>query len=354
MFRQSNWLDAKADCSNEEHRKRLRTLGALLALSVTNACRLPVELPDLFFRWLLLGGESPTAKHKLGQQLSSSCPSFEPSVEDMVALDKSLERPFEALKDAVQSDDALKGLLEIEDLPAETSAADYIAYMVRQTFLEPVQWQMSEVRKAFFRTLPSPPQGQRAGFSSAAGGHFLASVASASAALLHVLPRPPVLAEIIRGKSPILGDRSGSGGGGGDSSLRLPSPSRGSRGAVQQEDKWRHHAKDFDFREEFSVYEDRELVACVPLHEVSRNRRTATGPTTCSPLCRERMICAQSVIFLRIFRNHCRLRCSLNDVRSPNQLEGNPGYILHNLNVSTVSAGVVIGEALVILPMTMT
>ncbi|CAM9322479.1 unnamed protein product, partial [Ectocarpus sp. 8 AP-2014] len=259
---ESNWLDAKADRSNDEHRKRLRTLGALLALSVTNSCRLPVELPDLFFRWLLFGGESAVVKHKHGQQLSPSCPSFEPSVEDMVALDKSLERPFEALKDAVQSDDALKGLLEIEDLPADTSAADYIAHMVRQTFLEPVQWQMSEVREAFFRTLlPSAPQGQ---LSSGAGGHVLGSTSST---LLNVLPRPPVLAEIIRGKSPVFGDCSGSGGSGGDSSLRFPSPSEGSRGELQQKDKWRHDGKDFDFRVAFSVYEDRELVTCVPLHE---------------------------------------------------------------------------------------
>ncbi|CAM9110918.1 unnamed protein product [Ectocarpus fasciculatus] len=261
---ESNWLDAKADRSNNEHRKRLRTLGALLALSVTNSCRLPVELPDLFFRWLLLGGESATVTQRHGQQLLPSRLSFEPSVENMVALDKSLERPFEALKDAVQSDDALKGLLEIEDLPAETSPADYIAYMVRQTFLEPVQWQMSEVREAFFRTLPSAPQGQLAGFSSDAGGRALDS---ASSKLLHVLPRPPVLAEIIRGKSPLFGDCSGNGGGGGGLSLSLPSPSGGPRGEVQEKDKWRQNAKDFDFRLAFSVYEDRDLVACVPLHE---------------------------------------------------------------------------------------
>ncbi|CAN0234772.1 unnamed protein product, partial [Ectocarpus sp. 12 AP-2014] len=262
---ESNWLDAKADRSNDEHRKRLRTLGALLALSVTNSCRLPVELPDLFFRWLLLGGERATVKHKHGQQLSPSCHSFEPSVEDMVALDKSLERPFEALKDAVQSEDALKGLLEIEDLPADTSAADYITYMVRQTFLEPVQWQMSEVREAFFRTLlPSAPQGQLEEFASGAGGHVFGSISSTP---LTVLPRPPVLAEIIRGKSPVFGDCSGSGGGGGDSSSRLPSPSERSRGELQEKDKWRHDGKDFDFRVTFSVHEDRELVACVPLHE---------------------------------------------------------------------------------------
>lgn len=42
----------------------------MLALSVTNACRLPVELPDLFFRWLLLGGQG-----------GRDAEMFEPSIE---------------------------------------------------------------------------------------------------------------------------------------------------------------------------------------------------------------------------------------------------------------------------------
>lgn len=49
------WLDATASADDSGHRRRLSTLGCLLALSVLNACRLPVQLPDLFFRWLLLG-----------------------------------------------------------------------------------------------------------------------------------------------------------------------------------------------------------------------------------------------------------------------------------------------------------
>ena len=53
--------------------------------------------------------------------------------QDMVALDESLARPFEALKDAVQSPEAFEGLLEIECLPASTSTDDYISYMVRST-----------------------------------------------------------------------------------------------------------------------------------------------------------------------------------------------------------------------------
>lgn len=50
-----SWVDTTARLDNVEHCRRLRTLGALLALAVTNGCRLPVDLPDLFFRWLLLG-----------------------------------------------------------------------------------------------------------------------------------------------------------------------------------------------------------------------------------------------------------------------------------------------------------
>lgn len=54
-------------------------------------------------------------------------------LQDMVALDGSLARPFEALKDAVQSPEAFEGLLEIECLPARTSTDDYISHMVRTT-----------------------------------------------------------------------------------------------------------------------------------------------------------------------------------------------------------------------------
>lgn len=261
---QSNWLDAKADRSDADHRRRLRTLGSLLALSVTNACRLPVELPDLFFRWLVLGGAGAgePADDGLRKSLSSSSPSpsppFEPSVADMVALDPSLARPFEALKDAVESADALEGLLDIEGLPADTPAGEYISHMVRQTFLDPVQWQITEVRGAFFRALPALAAGVKKPPSDRWRGR---SGGSAPAARL---PRPAVLAEIIRGCSPVVGDSSYGGGGGGGGG----GPLRSSSGKT---------IKDFDFREAFAVYEDRDLVACAPLREVHTRRRDSPG-----------------------------------------------------------------------------
>lgn len=258
VLEQSNWLDAKADRSDAGHRKRLQTLGALLALSVTNACQLPVELPDLFFRWVLHGrGQEEGILGGSGQRPTLS--TFQPSVGDMVALDPSLAQPFDALQDAVKCEDAFVGLLEIEALPADTSAEDYIAYMVRQTFLEPVEWQISHVRNAFFRSLSS-------------------SVTRKVSDL--VLPRAPVLAEIIRGKSPVVGDCSHSGGG-----HREPSPPTSSResegldgpggvgvgvgggGGANVAGK-ENKRRDFDFREAFLVYEDRDLMACAPLREV--------------------------------------------------------------------------------------
>lgn len=47
----------------------------------------------------------------------------------MVALDPSLSRPFEALKEAVQMGDAFAGLLNIEGLPKDTPSEEYIAHM---------------------------------------------------------------------------------------------------------------------------------------------------------------------------------------------------------------------------------
>lgn len=52
----------------------------------------------------------------------------------MIALDPSLTKPFEALKEAVQFEDAFSGLLDIEDLPADTPTEDYIAHMVNNVY----------------------------------------------------------------------------------------------------------------------------------------------------------------------------------------------------------------------------
>ena len=79
------WLDATADRSDAAHRKGLKTLGGVLALSITNACYLPIELPDLFFRWLLFGGGGGTgAGGKNGGQ-----PPFMPSVEVRAGMDEA-------------------------------------------------------------------------------------------------------------------------------------------------------------------------------------------------------------------------------------------------------------------------
>lgn len=144
-----------------------------------------------------------------------------------------------------------------------------ITPQVRQTFLEPVEWQLSHIRKAFFHALPvalvvganrnindvsAVKYGKTAqnilngGVNRAGDGAF-------------TLPRPPVLAEIVRG--PFL----------------LPSPQHGAvpsangfrdgeAGARSGLGGERRGDKDFDFRKAFAVYEDRDLVACPPLREV--------------------------------------------------------------------------------------
>ncbi|CAM9625574.1 unnamed protein product, partial [Hapterophycus canaliculatus] len=107
--------------------------------------------------------------------------------------------------------EALDGLLEIEGLPTETPAEDYIAHMVRQTFLEPVEWQVSEIQSAFFNSLsPSSLRGKGSDGSSGAGE---------------------------------------------------------SKEGAQEKRNRREAARDFDFREVFLVYEDQDLTACSPLRE---------------------------------------------------------------------------------------
>ena len=56
------------------------------------------------------------------------------AMQDMMAFDQSLAQPFEALKEAVQMQDAFEGLLEIEGLPTNTSTDDYITHMVRKQY----------------------------------------------------------------------------------------------------------------------------------------------------------------------------------------------------------------------------
>lgn len=103
---------------------------------------------------------------------------------------------------------------------------------VTQTFITPVDWQIAEIRKAFWGCLPRarPGVSDRAGF-----------------------PRPCVVAEIVRGPFPHHLSTS-------------PATGGAVEGAVGER---LNTENDFDFREAFIVYEDRELVACAPLREVS-------------------------------------------------------------------------------------
>lgn len=102
-----------------------------------------------------------------------------------------------------------------------------------QTFITPVEWQIAEIRNAFWGCLPRvrPGVGDKASF-----------------------PRPCVVAEIVRGPSP----------------PRLSATGGAIEGAVGER---LYTENDFNFREVFIVYEDRELVACAPLREVSHGRK---------------------------------------------------------------------------------
>ena len=181
----------------------------------------------------------------------------------------------------------------------------YFAFVpqVRQTFLEPVEWQISAIREAFLSTLSrehffsNPLRSDAAGISSPINPDYTPGRTS-------LFPRPSVLAEIIQGGGG--GDDDGGGGGGGSSGGGVgevvgasvgggdggewQSGSRGfstegeavggTGGRVRGRRK-RGEPKDFDFREAFAVYEDRDLVACSPLREVrwARAVRASTVST---------------------------------------------------------------------------
>lgn len=140
---------------------------------------------------------------------------------------------------------------------------------MRQTFLEPVEWQVSEIRKAFFESLPGICSVSQDGEPVRPDPRGFARIGGKAAILL---PRPSVLGEIVRGPR-----------------LRLSSTERealANRDGEAKEavgDKGRsramNHDKDFDFREAFAVYEDRDLAGCPPLREVSK-RASVGAPDT--------------------------------------------------------------------------
>lgn len=67
--------------------------------------------------------------------LRRGCPlPCSPASQDMISLDPTLAQPFEALKEAVQHRDAFTGLLEIEGMPSDTPAEEYIAHMVGKAY----------------------------------------------------------------------------------------------------------------------------------------------------------------------------------------------------------------------------
>lgn len=148
---------------------------------------------------------------------------------------------------------------------------------VRQTFLEPVEWQISEIRSAFSRALPKAFLGN---FSE----NYLNTKnkrrrGSGGPAMIE-LPRPSVMAEIIRGSSllspPRLSPRDNFSSSSGHA--RVLSEGEGQEGGGRGDDDRERKrdinsnssSKDFEFRETFAVYEDRDLLGCPPLREVQR------------------------------------------------------------------------------------
>lgn len=173
---------------------------------------------------------------------------------------------------------------------------------MRQTFLDPVEWQISVVRTAFFETLRTPVSKHINIVKHKPDNAMPAAVSATSTEMLVVamLPRPSVLAEIIQGSSDAtssLPENVGGSGRGDDAARATPEANAqssslvpslalalggrpletNSREACERSRGWdrkkqrvagARRDRDFDFREVFMVYEDRDLVACPPLRQV--------------------------------------------------------------------------------------
>lgn len=137
---------------------------------------------------------------------------------------------------------------------------DTICRQVRQTFLEPVEWQVAEIRDAFHRIIArksficnyndGEDQGEDSLEDDAASLHLGLAVRektlSGGGGDAGIIPRPSVFAEIVQGS---IGLTTG-----------------GDRGSADGR-------KDFDFRTAFAVHEDRDLMACPILREVWSTKR---------------------------------------------------------------------------------
>lgn len=136
---------------------------------------------------------------------------------------------------------------------------------MRQTFLEPVEWQVSAIREAFLSSLSRDSFFGHSSSGSSSPQRAPRSLPGSSdpPGTTGPFPRPSVLAEIIQGDA-----GSGCDASQGFAGEEEAGEGRGTGGRVEGRRKQGEQNKDFDFREAFAVYEDRDLVACSPLREV--------------------------------------------------------------------------------------
>lgn len=114
------WLNEQLS-ESRANRARVRYLGWLLAQAVCNRTSLGVPLPELLFLKLITGE------------------SFNPTIEQLRAFDPEAAKSIEKVLQLSSSE--LADLCEIEGLPAETSAADFVNHSVRTMLMDSVEWQ---------------------------------------------------------------------------------------------------------------------------------------------------------------------------------------------------------------------
>lgn len=114
------WLNEQLS-ESRTNRARVRYLGWLLAQAVCNRASLGVPLPELLFLKLIHGE------------------SFEPTIEQLRSFDPEAAKSIEKVLQLSSSE--LSDLCEMEGLPTETTADEFVKHSVRTMLIESVEWQ---------------------------------------------------------------------------------------------------------------------------------------------------------------------------------------------------------------------
>ena len=125
------WLN-HALARQDQNEQRLRSLGALMGLTIANQCQLDLRLPELFFHML-------------------TTPGYSPARTELANLDAAFAAQINAVD--TMADGEFSRLLVADALPSSMSRSAYIENAVAEHF-SAVEWQLDALREGFYGAVP--------------------------------------------------------------------------------------------------------------------------------------------------------------------------------------------------------